>query len=294
MNQILVSGANGQVGYELVKLGPRYDFEILGCDRSNFDITSTESIFSALENNKPDLIINAAAYTNVDKAEMNSEAAYLSNQHGVFNLANACVKLNIPLFHISTDYVFDGTKDNPYIETDPVSPISVYGKSKLAGESAIRKILKKHLILRTSWVFSERGNNFLKTILNLADKKKEIQVVQDQFGGPTSASSIANILLRLSKMASNKSFTWGTYHFCQSPYVSWYDFAKYILANAHEIGLLDNNLEILPILSKNYPYVAQRPRNSTLSNIKLFEDFGIETQSWKNDVKEIIRVLKGV
>lgn len=293
MKKILVTGANGQVGNKLVNLGSCNELEIIGYDKSNLDITCKESILAAIKKTQPDLLINAAAYTNVDMAETNEKEAFLINDYGVANIADACAQSNIPLFHISTDYVFDGTKNSSYIESDLVSPINTYAKSKLAGELAIRKILNKYLILRTSWVFSERKSNFLKTIIKLANTKKEIEVVNDQYGGPTSAKSIAKVLLDLSKTEFNNEFKWGIYHFCQGPYVSWYEFAKYITAEAYKTKLIDRNLKILPISSESYAFIAKRPFNSRLSSKKLFKYFDVKKSSWKEDVKETINTLKG-
>jgi dTDP-4-dehydrorhamnose reductase len=293
MKKILVTGADGQVGNKLVNIGNCNELEIIGYCKSKLDITCKDSILAEIKKTQPALIINAAAYTNVDMAETNEKEAFLINHYGVENIANVCAQSNIPLFHISTDYVFDGTKNSSYKESDSVAPINTYARSKLAGELAIRKILKKYLILRTSWVFSERKSNFLKTIIKLAKTKKEIEVVNDQYGGPTSAKSIAKVLLDLSKVEFNNKFEWGIYHFCQGPYVSWYEFAKYISAEAYETKLIDRNLKILPISSEKYAFIADRPENCRLSNKKLFKYFDIKKSSWKEDVKETINILKG-
>jgi len=198
MVKVLITGAAGQVGSELVKLAPA-GFEVVSYDSSELDITNAQHVQQIVAEQAPALIINAAAYTAVDKAESDAERAYAVNETGVKNLAQAALALDIPVFHISTDYVFDGTATEPYKETDPVSPIGVYGASKLAGEQVLANSGVKHIILRTSWVFGAQGNNFVKTMLRLGKERDTLGIVADQHGCPTSSASIANVLWQLAQ-----------------------------------------------------------------------------------------------
>jgi dTDP-4-dehydrorhamnose reductase len=287
--RVLVTGCNGQVGRSVTSLGQTLGFIISSCAREALDITSKSSITDNMQKFKPDLVINAAAYTAVDKAESDVELAFMVNKQGVINLAHACEQADIPLFHISTDYVFDGMSNQPYRETDIVSPLSVYGKSKEAGESALRSILKKHIVLRTSWVFSEFGANFPKTILRLASEKDKINIVADQFGGPTSSKSIARVLCAIAQIyESKKDLDWGTYHFTQQPHVSWYQFAEEIIRQAHEKNALENIPVISKISTEDFPSVAKRPLDARLECSAINEAFGISASEWYSDVGDLI------
>ena len=207
--RILVSGSNGQVGNSFKTTNLPSNFEIIPLDRSQLDISDRDSIERTLAEIRPQLLINAAAYTNVDKAEEEYSEAHLSNELGPKNLALSCLEQAIPLFHISTDYVFDGQGNKPYLETDLANPQGIYAKSKFAGEEYVRKIHPKHIIFRTSWVFSEHGKNFPKTILKISQNRDKIKVVADQKGGPTSSRSIAEVLLKLAvKYQNDGSLQW--------------------------------------------------------------------------------------
>lgn len=288
MIKILVAGGNGQVGQNLAKYGPKFHVQIIALPHSELDITEPDSIHKAFSEIQPDLVINAAAYTAVDQAESEPENAFKINQEGPYNLSKACLFFDIPLLHISTDYVFDGESNQPYNENDLVNPQGVYAKSKEAGEQSVRNTLKKHIILRTSWVFSVEGNNFVKTMLRLAENNDSLSIVHDQIGGPTSADSIAKTLLEVATRCQNfKEEEWGTYHFCGTPYVTWHDFALEIFKEANNsTGLQIPKLR--PISSAEFPTAAVRPKNSRLCNTKLEKLLGTPSISWFIDMKNVI------
>lgn len=264
MFKVLVTGAKGQVGSEIVKAVPA-GFTVIGLGSNDLDITNQQQVITAIAQHKPDLIINAAAYTAVDKAETDVETAYAVNEKAVALLAQAAHEADIPLFHISTDYVFDGQATTPYKETDPVNPQSVYGASKLAGEQALERINAKHIILRTSWVFGATGNNFVKTMLRLAKERDEISVVADQYGCPTSARSIAEVLWKLAeKYTQENSLPWGIYHFSNGPACTWYEFACEIFEQAVKAGVLAKKPIVNAISTAEYPTPAERPAWSVL------------------------------
>lgn len=291
MFKVLVTGARGQVGTELIKAAP-IGFTVIGLASSQLDITNQQHIQSALAKYKPDLIINAAAYTAVDKAESDADAAFAVNEKAVAMLAQAAHKADIPLFHISTDYVFDGTASTPYTETDPANPQSVYGASKLAGEQALASTLSQHIILRTSWVFGATGNNFVKTMLRLAAERDELSVVADQHGCPTSANSIAKTLWQLAQLyADQDSLPWGTYHFSNAPACTWYDFAGEIFEQAVNIGLLDKKPILHPITTAEYPTPAQRPAWSVFDCSKIKSLLESEAQCWRLQLSELLKAL---
>jgi dTDP-4-dehydrorhamnose reductase len=287
--RIIITGAEGQVGKNLANVAIAFDFEILPMPRSRLDITNLASIKAMFALLKPDLVINSAAYTAVDKAETDMCSAFAINETGCANLAEMCSSHDIPLFHISTDYVFDGSFDKEYVESCPVSPTGVYACSKEAGERQIRKHLKKHIILRTSWVFSAEGANFPRTILRLSQERSLLRVVDDQMGGPTSARAVASVLLTIAQQyESNRNIPWGTFHFAQLPYVSWFEFAMVILEKGKEAGLVSNDVHIAPCPSEEYVTSAVRPKNSRLCSEKLYHAFGIREHSWYEDLDVFI------
>jgi len=291
--RILVAGGQGQVGSALAQQGLEQSLDLIALGRQDLDITSAESIASVFAKYEPDLLINAAAYTAVDKAESEPELAYAINETATALLADACAERGIPMLHISTDYVFDGTKDSPYVETDAVNPIAVYAKSKEAGERALRERLKRHIILRTSWVFGLQGNNFVKTMVRLAKDRDRLTVVADQFGGPSSARGIAEALLAIAaQYQSGASIAWGTYHYCQKPCVSWHQFAETIVARAIEIGLVDHAVEVAPIPSSEFPTPVVRPANSRLDTTALASTFGTVDSDWAADVDTVLASLQ--
>ena len=290
--RILVAGGQGQVGSALEQQGIEQGLDLVALGRADLDICSEESIASAFDKYQPDLLINAAAYTAVDKAESEPELAYAINETATGLLADACAARDIPMLHISTDYVFDGTKDSPYVETDPVNPIAVYAKSKEAGERALRERLERHIILRTSWVFGLQGNNFVKTMVRLAKDRDRLTVVADQFGGPSSARGIAEALLTIAaQYQSGSKVAWGTYHYCQKPYVSWHEFAQAVVARAIELGLVDHEVEVAPIPSSEFPTPVVRPKNSRLDTNALAAAFGVKDSEWALDVDQVLESL---
>jgi len=288
--RILVTGGQGQVGNALSDQGKKLGLDLIVLNRSELDITNIRNVDAVFSKLKPDLVINAAAYTAVDKAESDSAQAYAINELGPKLLANACKRLDIPLLHISTDYVFDGLSMAPYEESDLPNPQSVYGRSKLMGEIAVSNILSKHIILRTSWVFGMQGNNFVKTIVHLAKERDRLTVVADQFGGPTSAQAIARTLLKIAVEYENTgAVVWGTYHFCQKPYVSWHQFAEVIIERAIELGLVGHKIEVEPIPSSSFPTPVKRPTSSRLNTTKLESYFGIPNENWIEGLNQVLK-----
>lgn len=290
--RILVAGGQGQVGSALATLGAQQGMDLVALGRCELDVTDANSIAAAFDKYEPGVLINAAAYTAVDKAETESDLAYAINETATVLLADACVGANIPMLHISTDYVFDGTKEGLYTETDPVNPLAVYAKSKETGERALRERIEQHIILRTSWVFGIQGNNFVKTMVRLAKDRDRLTVVADQYGGPSSARGIATVLLAIaSKFDTEGDLEWGTYHYCQKPYVSWHQFAQAIIELWTEIGLVDHPVEVAPIPSSEFPTPVTRPVNSRLDTSKLEAYFDVPKRSWFEDVQLVLNSL---
>ena len=291
--KILLTGSNGQVGFELAKklstLG-----DVIATDREELDLANSEAIRQFIDQTKPDIIINPAAYTAVDKAESESEIAYQINVEAPKVLAAKADELDIPLIHFSTDYVFDGLKKEAYIETDKTNPQSVYGKTKCDGEEKVR-FCPKNIILRTSWLFGVHGNNFLKTIIQLIMDKESISVISDQWGSPTSTSMLADVTFKVvDTIFKNKNFNdYGTYHVTNEGETSWHGYANLIAVEAMKLGLkikCDTN-HIRPILSSEYPAAARRPLNSRLNTDKLKKTFMIKLPSWESEVKKVLREM---
>ena len=268
--KILITGGNGQLAHALDQQIFAENFELFLCSRDEMDITDMSSVTQAIEQFSPDIIINTAAYTAVDKAEQETEIALKVNHFGAKNVAIACQNKMIPLIHISTDYVFDGQKKTPYLENDAVNPINLYGKSKWLGEESVRENCEQHIILRVSGVFSEYGNNFFKTILRLAQERKSLRIVADQITCPTDASDIARVIFILATQ-KNK---WGTYHFCSNQPISWHQFAVNIVNAARKYSAL-NVEEITAIPTSDYPTPAKRPPYSVLNCDKIKTSFAI-------------------
>ncbi|KJH80003.1 MULTISPECIES: dTDP-4-dehydrorhamnose reductase [Pseudomonadaceae] len=290
--RILVCGAGGQVGHELVDRAHAYGLEALGMTRAQLDITDADQIAGVVDQLKPGLIINAAAYTHVDNAETHSEQAYAVNRDGAARLAEAARRLAIPLLHISTDYVFSGEAREPYREEDQVSPTGVYGASKLAGEAAIQAVLNEHLILRTSWVYGAHGHNFVKTMLRLAHQRDSLSVVADQFGCPTQAGGIADVLLQLAQRYSREgTLAWGLYHYSGRSPCTWFDFAVEIFRQAEAKGMLAKQPQVSSITTAQYPTPARRPAWSVLDCGKFEATFGIDTHDWRDDLSVVLDVL---
>ncbi|CAE6911077.1 dTDP-4-dehydrorhamnose reductase [Pseudomonas marincola] len=287
--RVLITGAQGQVGQELTRLAPA-DFSVIGLGSNELDISNPEQVVSRIGEFKPQLIINAAAYTAVDKAETDSERAYAVNAKGAENLAASAATLGIPLLHISTDYVFSGDACTPYKETDPTGPTGVYGASKLAGELAVAKVCTQHVIMRTSWVFGAQGNNFVKTMLRLAQTRDVLGVVADQHGCPTSAASIAKALWSLaSHYRNNGKLNWGTYHFSNMPATTWHGFAEEIFSQAVALKILTKSPQVNPINTQDYPTPARRPSWSVMDCCLIEEKLSITQSDWQDELREMLK-----
>jgi len=286
--RILVTGADGQVGQALRRLGA--DRDLLALDRTALDITDAAAVARVVPEVRADVVINAAAYTAVDRAQSESDQAFAVNGDGPANLARACLEAAIPLFHISTDYVFDGSRPGAYSEDDPVAPLGVYGQSKWAGEARVREILPRHLILRTSWVFGLEGNNFVRTMLRLGREREALRVVDDQRGCPTFADHIATVLLALAERLPGQALDWGTYHYCDTPETTWYGFASAIFQQAarrQPLALRD----LHPITTAEYPTPARRPANSVLDCRRLGQRYGIVPQPWAAGLQRLLATV---
>ncbi len=278
--RVLITGCNGQVGHCLTER-LKSKAEILALDFEGLDITDQQAVSKTVADFKPNYIINAAAHTAVDRAEQEVELSNAINRDGPKYLAQAAESCGAVMLHISTDYVFDGKGEKPYIESDLTYPQGVYGQSKLAGEQAVADECSKHLILRTAWVFGEHGNNFVKTMLRLAQTRDELNIVGDQFGGPTYAGDIADALIAMvDYIEQGQQPVWGVYHFAGMPYVSWHEFAAKIFQLAETKGVLAKQPKIASIPTTAYPTPAKRPANSRLNCSKIANQFGIKPSNW--------------
>ena len=288
---IVVFGGNGQLGRELSRAAVSRALPLRALTHAEADIADAAAVAAALAGWKPDLAVNAAAYTKVDLAEANVEDARRDNEIGPAVLAGACAAAGVPLVHVSTDYVFDGSKEGAYLESDPVSPISAYGRSKAAGEDAVRRTLKRHVILRTAWVYSEFGHNFLKTILRLADTRDELRIVADQHGSPTSARAIAEAILHIAPAFVHDHTLAGTYHFTADGVTTWHGFASRVVAIAAPIT--GRHPRLIAIKTADYPTAAKRPANSCLDCRLFIQKFGFSRRYWTEGVDATTRTLAG-
>jgi dTDP-4-dehydrorhamnose reductase len=294
--RILIVGAAGQVGWELERSFADAG-EIFAYDRSTLDLTRAEQIRKIVRETAPEIILNAAGYTAVDRAEGEPELAMAVNATAPRLLAEEAVRAGALFVHYSTDYVFDGSKAGPWVETDPVNPLNVYGASKLAGEEAIRKAGGKFLIFRTSWVYGPRGNNFLLTMLRLGRERDQLKVVDDQVGAPTTSIALARasraVIARVLDGIAGKENEWtGVYHMTCGGSVSWCGFARTIFERAS--GLLGTRIpQVQPIPTSGYPSAAKRPPNSVMSNQKLFARFGVRLPAWDVALDEVWGRLLG-
>ncbi|PMO99168.1 dTDP-4-dehydrorhamnose reductase [Vibrio breoganii] len=285
--RVLVIGCNGQVGHCLVQqLTGRV--ELLAVDRAELDITNQSEVAALVSEFKPSFIINAAAHTAVDKAEEEEALSYAVNRDGPMFLAESAARVGATLMHISTDYVFPGNKDGIYSEDDATGPLGVYGKSKLAGELAVAEKTDKFIILRTAWVFGEHGHNFVKTMLRLGKDRDALNIVGDQYGGPTYAGDIAGALISMMNQLSidRDSSLYGIYHFSGAPHVSWCEFAESIFQEAEKSGLLDAP-KLTSITTEMYPTPAARPANSKMDCTKIESAFNIKPSDWHLALKNI-------
>jgi len=289
MTRILLLGAGGQVGREIAALAAERAVPLTALDRADVDITNADAIDRAMDAHQPDIVINAAAYTAVDKAESEPDLATLINATAPGLIAAACARHGAALIHISTDYVFDGTKTGAYVESDPIAPLGVYGASKAAGEAAVREALDRHLIVRTAWVYGAYGNNFLKTMLRLANDRDRLTIVADQRGCPTATRDIAEGLLIAAEALKGDAAKAGTYHLAGTGVTTWFDFASEIIARA--APLTGKRPEMAPITTADYPTPARRPANSELSSDLFTTTFGFRAAPWQQRVDEVVEAL---
>ncbi len=284
MNTILITGSNGQLGNEMQEASKRYNsFNYLFTDVAELDICNMSALEAYVVENNVNIIVNCAAYTAVDKAEDDQELCYKINCDAVRNIGEVAAKNKLKVIHVSTDYVFDGTNYIPYTEDMPVCPISVYGKSKLDGEKALMDVCNQTVIIRTSWLYSSFGGNFVKTMIKLGTERNTLNVIFDQIGTPTYAADLANSILQI--IIAEKFIT-GIYHYSNEGVCSWYDFTKTI----HRIAGID--CIVLPIETKDYPTRTPRPHYSVLNKSKIKSTYGISIPYWEESLEKCIEILK--
>ena len=284
MKKILVTGANGQLGQCLQKISSQFEeFEFIFTDSEILDITNKEEVNDFFWQNAPDFCINAAAYTAVDLAETDIEKAFLVNADGTENLAEACAENNAQFIHVSTDYVFDGENNLAYTEEDFTNPLGVYGASKLAGDELALEVNPCSVILRTSWVYSEFGKNFVKTMLSLFATKEELNIVADQFGQPTNANDLAEAIMKIIK---SEKITPGIFNFSNLGRISWFDFAEKIAE------LSEAKIKLNAIETSQYPTPAKRPKNSVLDLDKISKTYAIQLKPWEESLEGCVQILQ--
>ena len=284
MKKILVTGANGQLGQCLQKISSQFEeFEFIFTDSETLDITNKEEVNDFFWQNAPDFCINAAAYTAVDLAETDIEKAFLVNADGTENLAEACAENNAQFIHVSTDYVFDGENNLAYTEEDFTNPLGVYGASKLAGDELALEVNPCSVILRTSWVYSEFGKNFVKTMLNLFATKEELSIVADQFGQPTNANDLAEAIMKIIKSGK---ITPGIFNFSNLGRISWFDFAEKIAE------LSEAKIKLNAIETSQYPTPAKRPKNSVLDLDKISKTYAVPLKPWEESLEDCVQILQ--
>lgn len=286
---ILLFGAGGQLGRELAGLASVRAVPLRGVSRVEGDVTDRQAVADAIAAAKPTVVVNAAAYTAVDKAESEPDEAARVNESGPAILAEACARQQLPLVHISTDYVFDGTKAGSYVETDPIAPLGVYGLTKAAGEEAIRGWHPWHLVIRTSWVYGRFGRNLLKTVLRLAGERDELRFVADQRGCPTSTADIAEAILHAMPRLVAHEPVWGTYHFAGTGATTWFEFVRHIVAV--QSTFTGRHPHVVPIATSEFPTAARRPANSELDSSLFAATFGFRAQPWQHRVASTVAGL---
>ena len=286
---ILVFGGNGQLGQELTRASGQRGIPLAALSHAQADITDANAVRGAIATHRPSLVVNAAGYTKVDLAETEAEAARQGNEVGPATIGAACAAAAVPLVHISTDYVFDGLKPDAYVEGDPIAPANSYGRSKAGGERAVRAATDRHLILRTSWIYGEFGNNFLKTMLRLAATRDELRVVADQRGCPTSTRDLADAILRIAPRLAANDDVWGTYHYAGSGVTTWHGFASRIVAA--QAPITGRTPRVTAITTFEFPTPARRPANSEL-DCHLFERvFGFHGRPWTEETDAIASIV---
>lgn len=284
----VVIGTSGQLALELHR-AERSSAIALAAPRK-LELADAPAVERWLDETNPELVINAAAYTAVDRAETERQRAFEVNAQGPATLAAWCQRRGAALIHVSTDYVFDGAKAGSYLANDPTGPLSVYGESKLAGEEGVRNTLPRHLILRTSWVFSAHGQNFVKTMLRLARERDELRVVADQHGRPTPAAELARVIWAVSeRRAAGEELPWGTYHAAGAGSTNWHAFAEAIVEE--QASYTGRRPRVVPIATQDYPTPARRPQNSTLDTASFEAAFGVELRPWREGLRDVVREL---
>jgi len=290
---ILIFGAQGQVGSDLTKQLQQRGDNLICPGRAQLDFSQADAVGNFITSKRPDLVINCCAYTAVDKAESDVEVADAVNHMGVAAMAEACAKLAIPAIHISTDYVYAGDGVTPYLESAATGPLGIYGKTKLDGDLALAKILDKHIILRTSWVFGEYGNNFVKTMLRVSQNRSELSVVADQTGRPTYAGDIvASIIAFVRAIEEGVDISWGIYHCASEGITTWHGFACEIFAQAAELGIITQSPVVNAITTADYPTAAPRPAYSVLNTDKLTAFMGQPLPHWRVGLGQLLHHLK--
>jgi dTDP-4-dehydrorhamnose reductase len=286
---IAIFGGGGQVAQELSRLCAERGLAARAFTRAETDIADAEAVSRALATATPSVVVNAAAYTKVDRAESEIEEATRANAAGPAVLAEACASAGVPLVHLSTDYVFDGMKQGAYVESDATAPLGVYGRTKLAGEEAIRTRQAEHVILRTSWVFGAYGHNILKTVLSLAEEKDELRFVADQHGCPTATADIAEAILRVAAPLAVREPICGVYHFAGSGVTTWFEFVSRVVEA--QAAFTGRRPRVIPITTAEYPAPAKRPVNSVLDSSLFIRVFGVRARPWEERVEEVVRQL---
>ena len=286
--KIFLTGGEGQLGTELIAQAAAHGMDILAPSLAKMDLTRPEQIDPFWDDFQPEAVINAAAYTAVDRAESEADLAFAVNAQAPAFMARRCAREGIPLIHISTDYVFDGRKGTPYLEEDPMTPLGVYGRSKAEGEAAVHRAGGAHLIVRTAWLYSAHGANFVKTVMRLVAERDELRIVDDQFGCPTCAADLADALLRIaSRLKPGNPISWGTYHYCGSGVTSWCGLARHVLETLVSRGRI-RSFRLMPISSAEYPTPARRPPYSVLDCRRIESAFGIRRPPWPQSVKKTV------
>lgn len=287
--RVVLTGAGGQVGQALRAAAWPRGTTLIALDRRALDITDAPAVRTAFALWRPDAVINTAAYTDVDRAEQELDAAFAINRDGAGVLASACAACDAVLLQLSTDYVFDGHKPTAWQPDDPAAPLGAYGRSKAAGETAVRAALDRHVIVRTAWLHGIQGKNFVRTMLRAGEQKSHLKVVSDQVGGPTSADDLAQALIAIALQVTAAQGRFGTYHFCGVPYVSWYEFAEAIFARAEKTW--GRRPHVAPITSEQWPTAAPRPKNSVLDCQTLARDYGVRQPDWRIGLDHLVARL---
>jgi dTDP-4-dehydrorhamnose reductase len=286
---VVLLGAADQLGREVSNLAERLGKKVVGCTRSQVDITDQAAVADLIARTKPRLVVNAAAYTAVDKAESDPEGTMAANVIGPHVLATAAANARVPIVHVSTDYVFDGAKVGPYVEDDPIAPIGVYGRTKAEGEARVRAATARHVIVRTAWVYGVHGANFLKTMLRLANERDELRVVADQRGSPTATLDLAEAIFAIDRRIVEGAEPWDTFHFAGTGATTWHGFASEIVDAAAQFT--GKRSKVIAIGTEDYPTAARRPANSELDSSRFAAVFGYSAAPWRARTQDVVRQL---